>query len=118
MLETAVTDKGGEVIGMADVMESGFVIGVPMQNSYPPKSNASEASSIPYFNVVGFDSQIVEVTLHPSQSILTEPGNLVHMHDCFLPKISSGGFGAVRVETHIAHCTFYPFYCYHLNNFF
>merc|ERR1712146_123067 len=43
------------------------------------------------FQIFGADSQIVEVTLAPGASLLSQPGNLVHMDNCFDAKVKTGG---------------------------
>merc|ERR1712137_277933 len=43
------------------------------------------------FQILGADSQILEVTLPSGQSLISQPGNLVHMENAFTPTIMTGG---------------------------
>lgn len=65
------------------------------------------ASGQAKFQVLGVDSQILEVTLAPGSEVFTEPGNLVHMDEGFTGQLTTGGIGRALRRSMFAGETFY-----------
>merc|ERR1712023_570016 len=75
--------------GGKEIVAAGFKVGLApaMRNGTAVMDDSTGAS----FQIFGADSQIVEVTLAPGASLLSQPGNLVHMDNCFDAKVKTGG---------------------------
>ena len=78
-----------EAKGGKEIVAAGFNVGLApaMRNGTAVMDDSTGAS----FQIFGADSQIVEVTLAPGASLLSQPGNLVHMDNCFEAKVKTGG---------------------------
>merc|ERR1712023_548714 len=75
--------------GGKEIVAAGFKVGLApaMRNGTAVMDDSTGAS----FQIFGADSQIVEVTLAPGASLPSQPGNLVHMDNCFEAKVKTGG---------------------------
>jgi uncharacterized protein (AIM24 family) len=83
-------------------LSDGFVMGLPADIS---DSSGSYHSST--FQVLGADSQIVEIDVAPGNVIMTQPGNLVHMSDKFKANIKTGGIAKAFKRTAFSDQTFF-----------
>merc|ERR1719378_967579 len=80
----APADGDEKAKGGKEIVAAGFNVGLApaMRNGTAVMDDSTGAS----FQIFGADSQIVEVTLAPGASLLSQPGNLVHMDNCFEAK--------------------------------
>jgi len=84
------------------VLSNGFVLGLP-----PDVSDSTGSYQSSTFQVLGADSQILEIDVAPGKAIMAQPGNLVHMQDSFAANIKTGGFGKAFKRRAFADQTFF-----------
>lgn len=81
-----VDDEREEEKKVETQIAAGFTVGLSPALQKP--LNVDSGAS---FQILGADSQILEVTLPSGQSLISQPGNLVHMENAFTPTIMTGG---------------------------